>query len=147
MDRIISLFIVRKEGLARHWWHRLITVAIYASTFIVLINPLFPLSQLSGYTVTLPNGIGFTSTSKPSPQDILDVASQIGALHSPILLNSLPASMTPEQMTYLQSSKQPPQGPVEKVLKAIAIGVIDAIVWFILFESIIYRAIVYVILG
>ena len=55
--------------------------------------------------------------------------------------------MTPEQMTYLQSSKQPPQGPVEKVLKAIAIGVIDAIVWFILFESIIYRAIVYVILG
>lgn len=133
---VTDLFIVQREGLKNRKWHRLANVLIYGSTVAVFLWQFLPLENLRGYSIITPNYGVIGTAHEPTAQDISLMV--FGT-------TSLPDTLSNEQM--ILASQVEVKSPWEKVRDVFANGVLNALVWFVFWQSIIYRAVVYVILG
>lgn len=149
--KFLNLLIVRRPELAGKWWHRLANVLIYGSaTIVLLLGLVIILSDPPQYPTifTFTSGTQFCTELRQSVP-----------IHAPnIIYNSTPTTLkiNAEALSQVQINTLVDNDcglfsgmSIKYSTYAVYVfeSLIISLVWFIFWESIIYRAIVYIVYG
>jgi hypothetical protein len=163
---IKDLVFPRKEGLENKWWHRLITVLLCASTFLVLIfSCIIVVSQNHNwykYTVNSYNfeenynqaegkevscsGVPTTSTINSKDRSLMMFCdNHLVDSKNFKVVNGL--DLVPVKVKAKITSQFLYPSFFIDVFKSLLIVIVLTLGWFILWESIIYRTFLYIVYG
>lgn len=150
MKKLSNLLFVRHEGLEQKWWHRLAKVLIWGSTFILFTGVI----------------IGFFIINRPFKVRSIEPAATsaimpIACFHlSPVSIDQFSEEIKNQYPAYdyldnnfLAKAVVKKFPECDKSVKLhsyvtqIIFGLLYVVAWFIFWESIIYRLIIYIIYG
>lgn len=156
VKKLKSILIVERPELQGKWWHRLANVLIYASTVLFLVLCIFVAFDLSQSSIPyIPfsshelSYIKFPLVNPNIPSEGFEVGDSDAVLNQMVEHNASSADIQAIVNWY---GENPNGSYITKTdWKIFAFGTLIALpitfIWFFFWESIIYRAIVYVIYG
>lgn len=139
LSSIINLVLVRRDNLEKYWWHRFANVLIYTTTLAVIYAPIPPLHQYGTYSVPM----GFAPGSFVEALEKPDLESS-DVLWIMLGTTTSFETLTPEQIKGLQNAII---SPADKLFSNLTYGLRNGLLWFLFWQSFVYRALVYIILG
>jgi hypothetical protein len=131
--KFFDLFIVANKDLEKYWWHRLAKIIIFGTTIAVFISCVYiNIFNHGSESLFTYYSIGEQSSVNPK----ISIKDQLDNLRKNNSVNSLTTTQNVDR-----------EAKDRSLLFDIAISTLYPILWFIFWESLIYRSFVYIVLG